>query len=67
MSFKAYYNLYKVNNIYLKVCFIKVIYIILINAIFSFYFINKSKLYINYFEVFLKYFLLILYLIKNYF
>ena len=67
MSFKAYYNFYKANNTYLKACFVKVIYIIFINIIFSFYVINKNKLYTNYFKVFLKYFLFILYLIKDYF
>ena len=56
MFFKAYYNFYKANNTYLKVCFIKIIYIIFINIIFSFYFINKSKLYTNYFKVFFKVF-----------
>ena len=67
MFFKVYYNFYKVNNTYLKVCFIKVVYIIFINAIFSFCFINKSKLYANYFKVFLKYFQFIFYLVKSYF
>ena len=67
MSFKAYYNFYKANNTYLEVCFIKVVYIILINAIFGFCLINKSKLRANYFKVFLKYSLLILCLVKDYF
>ena len=67
MFFKVCYNFYKANNTHLEACFIKVIYIILVNAIFGFCLINKSELCANYFRVFLEYFLLIFYLIKSYF
>ena len=67
MSFKTHNNFYRPNNAYLEACFIKVVYIIILDTVLDFSLLNKLKLYINYFRIFLKYSLIVLCLIKGHF
>jgi len=60
-------NFYKFNNTYLEASLVKVIYIIILNTIFSFSISNKLKLRANNLKIFLLYFLTVFYLIKSYF
>ena len=66
-SFKTYNNFYRPNNAYLKACLIKVVYIIILNTVLNFSFLNKLKPRTNYLRIFLKYSLTVLYLIKGHF
>ena len=66
-SFKSYNNFYRPNNAYLEAYFIKVVYIIILDTVLNFSFLNKFKPCVNYFKIFLEYFLTVLYLIKGYF
>ena len=66
-SFKTYNNFYRPNNAYLKTYFIKVVYIVVLDTILNFSFLNKLKLCTNYLRIFLKYSLTVLYLIKGHF
>ena len=67
MSLRTSNNLYSPNNPYLEASLIKVIYIIIINAVLCFSLLNKLKLRANYLRTFLEYSLIVLYLIKSYF
>ena len=67
MFFKTYNNFYRPNNAYLETCFIKVVYIIVLNTILNFSFLNKLKPYTNHLKIFLEYFLIVFYLIKSHF
>ena len=61
------YNFYRPNNAYLEAYLIKVIYIVVLDAILSFSFLNKLKPRANYLRIFLEYSLTVLYLIKGHF
>src|SRR5947208_6079766 len=66
-SLRTSNNLYKPNNTYLEASLIKVIYIVIINAVLCFSLLNKLKPRANYLRIFLEYSLIVLCSIKSYF
>jgi len=67
MSLRTYNNFYRPNNAHLEACLIKVVYVIVLDAILGFSLLNKLKPRANYLRIFLEYSLTVLCLIKDYF
>jgi len=66
-SFRTYNNFYRPNNAYLEACFIKIVHVIVLDAILGFSLLNKLKLRANYLRIFLEYSLIVLCLIEGHF
>ena len=66
-SLKTYNNFYRPNNAYLEACLVKVIHVVVLDAVLSFSFLNKLKPRANYLRIFLEYSLTVLRLIKGHF
>ena len=66
-SFRTCNNFYRPNDAHLEACLVKVMHVVILNAVLSFSLLNKLKLRANYLRIFLEYSLTVLYLIKGYF
>ena len=66
-SLRTYNNFYRPNNAYLEACLVKVVYIIVLDAVLGFSLLNKLKPRANYLRIFLEYSLIVLCLIKGHF
>jgi len=66
-SLRTCNNFYRPNNAHLEACLVKIVYIIILDAVLGFSLLNKLKPRVNYLRISLEYSLTVLYLIKGHF
>ena len=67
MSLYACDDLYRANYAHLEASLVKVVHVVVVDAVLSFYLLNELKPRANYLRVFLLYPLTVLYSVKSYF